>query len=170
MNTLQMSFISDDSTGRGSVFVLKNGFYKEVYLRVRVANPSLVNAGTARVFLTRLERVEPSGEKTVITQDTLALNWSRASVPDVIFYPGYEHFADLLTFTMGSRLWLPITLRTTDYWRKELVKPGIYRMHLLLTGPAIQPVEAIFEMNWPIKKLSPECFSFSIANPKPESV
>jgi hypothetical protein len=163
MHSLQISFDASDSSGRGCVFVLKNGSKREVYLRARVANPTLSHAGTARVFVTRVERVNPDGTRETLTQDTLLLYWSLASGQDVEFFPGYEHFVDLLTFTMGDKLWNPRTHRTPDYWRNELKAPGIYRLHLLLTGPQVDPTEAVFEMRWPVKELSADNFSFSLS-------
>jgi hypothetical protein len=162
MTTLSFSFDTNDKTGRGSVFVYKNGKKTEVYLRARVANLSHLHAGAARVFLTRLEKVDNKGEKTVITSDTLPLNWALMSGADVVFYPDYEHYVDLLTFTLGGKTFEPMTVgKKPIYWKKELSSSGIYRLHLLLTGPAIKPVAAIFELKWPAKKTDASSFSFT---------
>ena len=163
MHSLLFSFNGADTTGRGSVFVFRSGKKSEVYLRAHVSNPTLAHAGLARVFLTRLERVDAKGKKTTLTHDTLPLNWALTSGADVNFYPGYEHFCDLAHFTLGGKSWAPMVTRAPSYWAQELSAPGIYRLHLLLTGPALKPQSAIFELRWPIKKISKDNFYFSLA-------
>jgi hypothetical protein len=111
--------------------------------------------------LTRLERVDAKGKLTLITDDTLAMNWANSGGADREFYPGFEHYADLLTYTEGAKSFSPMTLRHPAYWAWELKTPGIYRMHLLLTGPMIEPLKAVFEMTWPVKKLENAQWSLS---------
>jgi hypothetical protein len=162
---LKLSFDPKDTTGRESIFSLAEGKRLGIYLRAKVANPTTKNLGVVRLFLTAIERISAGGEKTVITSDTLPLNWAMSSGKDVVFYAGYEHFVDLATFTLGGKIWKPMTTRSPVYWPRELAYRGTYRMHLLLAGEKISPQRALFELVWPMKKLSPKCFLFK-SSPK----
>ena len=164
MTSLKLSFDSADTSGRGSVFVFRDPKAKktEVYLRAKVANPGNINAGLARLFLTRMERVDPKGKKSLITDDTLPFNWANSAGADREFYPGFEHYADLVTFTEGAKAFKPMTLRTPAYWEWELGVAGVYHLHLLLAGATIQPRQAVFQLKWPLKNLSLANFLFDL--------
>lgn len=150
MKKLKISFNAADKTGRGSVFVF-HGKKNETYLRARVENTSSQNLGLARLFLTRIERVT-RGKRTIITDDTLPLNWAMMSGADVIFFASYAHQADILTFAEGAKALTPmVTRRAPAYWPQELAQPGEYRLSLLLAGENIAPTRAVLQIKWPMK-------------------
>ena len=169
MTSLQLSFDARDASGRGSVFVYKAPSAKgkktppAIYIRARVENTSLADAGLARLFLARLERIDSKGNKKLLSADSFPLNWALTSGADVHFPAGYGHYADILSFPQGAKTFALMSTRPHGYLKADLGAPGIYRFHLLLTGALIKPTEAILELRWPMKKLSSENFSFSKA-------
>lgn len=150
MKKLKLSFDTKDKTGRGCIFVF-GGKTDEIYLRAFVENTSNENLGTARLFLTRIEHVA-RGKRTRITDDTFPLNWALTSGADVSFFPGYRHYADILTFTTGAKSFAPmVTRRSPSYWPASLSAPGEYHLHLLLTGENTLPTRAVLKIQWPMK-------------------
>ncbi len=157
---LKFAFVPTDTTTCGCIFT--SGKSREVYLRAHVSNPTNANAGPARLFLTRLERQDVKGTRTLLCDDSLPLNWAFSHGATIEFFGGMEHYADLLRFTLGAKTWAPMTLTFPSLFKKELSASGIYRLHLLLAGPSVEPLRAIFELRWPVKKLLASAFSFSL--------
>lgn len=162
MKKLKLTFDKNDKSGRGSVFVFA-GKKNEIYLRARIQNTSSQNLGRARLFLTRIERVN-GRRRTLITDDTFGLNWALTSGADVEFWPGYTHNADILTFTQGAKHFTPmVTRRAPSYWPQALAIPGEYRLSLLLTGENSLPVRATLKVQWPTGSNLSRALSFHLS-------
>jgi len=151
--SLLLHFNVNDTTGRGCVFLAKAPKAKsaEVYFRAKVENPTLINAGFCRLFLTRLERVGAKGKLEMLCDDTLELNWSASGGEDREFWADFEHYCDVVSFVEGAKAFKIASLCTPTHFKTELAKAGIYRFHLLLSGENAKPQRAIMEMKWPAK-------------------
>lgn len=164
---LQLAFDAHDTTGRGCIFTHKAPKAKksEVYVRAKVENITNLNAGICRLFLTRLERVDAKGKKTLLCDDTLELNWAASGSEDREFWADFEHYADIVYFVEGAKGFELMSLRKFSHFKADLAKAGIYRLHLLLAGENTKPQRAIMEFKWPAKPTKADYsknFSFSL--------